>query len=168
MSDSWDDRRRAQEEGYFEAMNKQALARLAQKKGQPARKSPVTDKPMELVTVMGVVVDRCVDSGGIWLDAGELGQLLESAKNNPASLNDFIKLIPPAAGGVQTAPTDVKSPISGKPMTQDKVLGVTIGRCTESGGLWLDSSELKRLVESAHQTLSSDVKEFFAQVVGQK
>lgn len=167
MSDSWDERRRAQEEGYFDTLNKQALARMAAKKGQPARPSPASGKPMEVVTVMGVVVDRCVDSGGLWLDAGELEQLMEAAKNSSASLKDFIALAPTLSGAV--AVTGGKpSPITGKPMNQDKVLGVAIDRCPDSGGIWLDASELQRLIESSHQTLTSGIRDFFAQVLGKK
>lgn len=165
MSDSWDDRRRAQEDGYFDNLNKQALARLATKKGQPARPSPATGKAMEVVTVMGVVLDRCGDSGGLWLDSGELEQLVEASKNSSASLNDFIKSAPSLPG---TSPVTggKPSPISGKPMNQDKVMGVSIDRCGDSGGIWLDGSELKRLLDSSHQTLTSGIKDFFAMVLG--
>lgn len=167
MSDSWDERRLAQEDGYFDNLNKQALARLAEKKGQPARPSPATGKPMEVVTVMGVVLDRCVDSGGLWLDAGELEQLVEASKNSSASLNDFIKSAP-ALSGESTVTGGKSSPVSGKPMNQDKVMGVSIDRCGDSGGIWLDGSELKRLLDSSHQTLTSGIKDFFALVLGRK
>jgi hypothetical protein len=40
MSDSWDDRRRAQEDSFFEDLNRKALSRLAAKKGGAARISP--------------------------------------------------------------------------------------------------------------------------------
>lgn len=167
MSDSWDERRRAQEEGYFDTLNKQALLRLAAKKGQAARPSPATGKPMEVVTVMGVVVDRCVDSGGLWLDAGELEQLMEAAKSSSASLKDFIDLAPALTGTTGTTGGKA-SPMTGKPMNQDKVLGVAIDRCPDSGGIWLDAGELQRLIEASHQTLSSGIRDFFAQVLGQK
>ena len=35
---------------------------------------------MEQVALHGVVIDRCNTSGGIWLDAGELEQLIEASK----------------------------------------------------------------------------------------
>jgi Zn-finger nucleic acid-binding protein len=165
MSDSWDDRRRAQEDGYFDNLNKQALARLATKKGQPARPSPATGKPMEVVTVMGVVLDRCADSGGLWLDSGELEQLVEASKNSSASLNDFIKAAP-SLSGTSSVTGGKPSPMSGKPMNQDKVMGVSIDRCGDTGGIWLDGCELKRLLDSSHQTLTSGIKDFFAMVLG--
>ena len=170
MNDSWDERRRAQEEGYFDTLNKQALARLASKKGEPARLSPVTGNPMEVVTVMGVVLDRCVDSGGIWLDAGELDQLLTVSKENPASLDDFIRLVPELKPGqISQGVTGGKnSPVTGKPMNQEKILDVAIDRCGDSGGIWLDAAELQRLLQSSHQTLKQGIRDFFALVMGRK
>jgi Zn-finger nucleic acid-binding protein len=170
MSDAWDERRRGQEDGYFDALNKQALARLASKKGQPARVSPVTGKPMEVVTVMGVVLDRCVDSGGLWLDAGELDQMLTISKENPASLEDFIRLVPETKPGA--TPHSVtggrNSPVTGKPMNQDKILDISIDRCGDSGGVWLDAAELQRLLQSSHQTLKQGIRDFIALVMGKK
>ena len=96
MSDSWDDRRKAQEEGYFDKMNQQALERIKKRASEESgkkRPSPITGKPMEQVTVMGVVVDRCVDSGGIWLDAGELEEILNhtNEKDKALGLAQFFK-----------------------------------------------------------------------------
>ena len=149
MSDSFDDRRRALEDSYFDALNKQALARVAARQGLPARKSPVNGKPMNPVTVMGVVIDVCVDSGGVWLDAGELGQLLQTATTNPAAISEFIKIIPQATTDHHAAPTDLPSPINGKPMAPDKMMGITVGKCSESGGIWIDAGELKKIISSS-------------------
>jgi Zn-finger nucleic acid-binding protein len=170
MNDSWDERARAQEDKYFDTLNKQALARLASKKGQPARVSPATGKPMEVVTAMGVVLDRCVETGGIWLDAGELDQLLTISKDNPASMEDFVRLVPPTKpGAIPHAVTGGKnSPVTGKPMNQDKILDIAIDRCGDSGGIWLDAAELQRLLQSSNQTLKQGVKDFFALVMGKK
>lgn len=83
MNDSWDDRRRAAEESYFEKQNRLAIERLKSRAPeQQVRKSPITGEPMEQLTVMGVLVDRCPTSGGIWLDAGELEQIIEAAKQS--------------------------------------------------------------------------------------
>ena len=89
MSDAWNDRKIAQEEQYFEKANKEALERL--KKRSSARPSPITGEPMEQVTMMGVTVDRCSKSGGIWLDAGELEQLMKASQgaSGDGSLTNF-------------------------------------------------------------------------------
>ncbi len=168
MSDKWDERRRGQEDGYFETLNKQALARLAAKQGAPARKSPVTGKPMEQLAVMGVAVDRCVDSGGVWLDAGELTHILEAAKDSSASVGDFIAAMPALSPHGSAVKEGLTSPITEKPMNIEKVLGVTVAVCAESGGVWLDATELDKLIKSSHQTLSSGVKDFFRLLLGKK
>ena len=168
MSDSWDDRRKAQEDGYFEALNKQALARLAQKRTQPARLSPITGSPMEQITIMGVVAERCVASGGIWLDQGELEQILVSAKDSNASLKDFVGIIPALKPGSDIVTEGLKSPVTGEPMHQSKVLGVTVDTCKSSGGIWLDARELDRLIKSSHQSLGSSIADFFSMVLGKQ
>lgn len=95
MSDSWDDMRKAKEGSYFAQKDREALERLASKKTEEKRLSPITGEPMEQVVVHGVVIDRCPTSGGVWLDAGELEQLMEIAggANNerPGFFSSFLK-----------------------------------------------------------------------------
>jgi Zn-finger nucleic acid-binding protein len=81
MSDSWGDMRKAKENQFFEAQEKEALARL-KARNEAVRKSPIDGQPMEQITMMGVVIDRCKTSGGVWLDNGELEQLLKAASAN--------------------------------------------------------------------------------------
>jgi len=114
---------------------------------------------------MGVLVDRCVDSGGIWLDAGELEHILEAAKESTASLEDFIGAMPSVQPGSAVS-VGLPSPITGKPMNQEKFMGVTVDTCPDSRGIWLDATELDRLIKSSHQSLKSGVKEFFAMILG--
>jgi hypothetical protein len=80
MTDALEQRRRAAEEQFFEQQNKEALKRL--KERSEARKSPITGKPMKQKTLMGVTIDYCEDSKGIWLDAGELEQIIEASKKD--------------------------------------------------------------------------------------
>ena len=168
MSDTWDERRRAQEDGYFANLNKQALSRLAEKQGPPARKSPVTGKPMEQIAVMGIGIDRCVDSGGVWLDAGELTHILEAAKDSTASLGDFVAAMPKLTPHGSAVAEGLKSPVSEKAMNIEKVLGVTVAVCPDSGGVWLDAAELDGLIKSSHQTLTSGARDFFRLLLGKK
>lgn len=81
MSDSWDERRKAREEEYFLKVNQEAMERLKRRQEEKPRPSPITGEPMEQLTMKGVLIDRCPTSGGIWLDAGELEQILEAAKS---------------------------------------------------------------------------------------
>lgn len=85
MAGSWDEMRRAKEEQFFEEQNKQAMARLKSRGTTTPRLSPVSGKPMEQRTLMGVVIDVCPDSGGVWLDHGELELLMKATEENAKS-----------------------------------------------------------------------------------
>lgn len=97
MTNSFDDMRKAKEGSYFEKKNREALERLARKvSDESARLSPVTGEPMKQEVFHGVVIDRCEQSGGIWLDAGELEQIYEALKQEKDSedlnwVSDFFR-----------------------------------------------------------------------------
>lgn len=93
MSDSWDEMRRAKEEQYFDQQNKEAMKRL-QKKSETVRKSPITGKPMKQVSQYGVVMDICDESGGVWLDKGELQIIIENTRSEHGKswAEKFLKL----------------------------------------------------------------------------
>jgi hypothetical protein len=75
MSDEWKKREEAFENIFFQKKNEEALARLRERL---PRKSPITGEPMTHKTILGVIVDECPTSGGIWLDKGELDQIMEA------------------------------------------------------------------------------------------
>lgn len=74
---SWDEMRKAKEESYFDKRNREALERMTAFQKEKPRLSPITGEPMNKEIVYGVVIDRCPTSGGVWLDHGELEQLLK-------------------------------------------------------------------------------------------
>lgn len=79
MSDKWDEMRRVKEEEFFNKQNQAAMERLRQRSSE-VRKSPVSGEPMIQKTVMGVVIDVDPVSGGVWLDAGELEEIITKAQ----------------------------------------------------------------------------------------
>lgn len=87
MSDNWDNMRRAKEDSYFEQQNKEALSRIKKRDHGKPRLSPITGEAMQELTIMGVAVDKCPTSGGIWLDAGELEQILKTAQKEAEAGN---------------------------------------------------------------------------------
>ena len=72
-SNSWDEMRKAKEDAYFAKKNEEALKRIQAIRPQL---SPATGEAMDTMVIDGVVVHRCPKSGGIWLEAGELEQIL--------------------------------------------------------------------------------------------
>lgn len=94
MDDSFKTRAKALEEDFFHRKEKEALERLAHKESGSARLSPVTGKPMVQKAVHGIVIDQCVDSQGIWLDAGELEQIIDAYKNQrPGMIESFFSAV---------------------------------------------------------------------------
>ncbi|MCB9029601.1 MAG: zf-TFIIB domain-containing protein [Deltaproteobacteria bacterium] len=79
MNDSWDKMRQAKEDKFFDDQNKQAIEKIKKETDPNIKRSPITGKPMETVTYKQVEIDRCVDSGGIWLDKGELEKIIDVA-----------------------------------------------------------------------------------------
>lgn len=86
MSDSWETMRKAKEDQYFMKENEQALKRLQSRSTEKPRLSPVSGQPMKQVTLMGIVIDQCEQSGGIWLDNGELDALIEASNEKEKGL----------------------------------------------------------------------------------
>ena len=85
MNDSFKKRGKAQEESFFEKQNRLALERMKQQSEDKPRPSPITGEPMDRITIMGVVVDKCPSSGGIWLDDGELEEILRISKEEDSN-----------------------------------------------------------------------------------
>ncbi|MDD2941342.1 MAG: zf-TFIIB domain-containing protein [bacterium] len=150
MSSSWDDMRKAKEDEYFQKRNREAMERLAQKKAaQQLRKSPVTGKEMVQETVAGVVVDYCAESGGIFLDNGELEALrLACESSNISDLEALLAKLSSLGAGKQGVHSGPKlSPISGEPMETLSIDGLQVDRCSKSGAIWLDGGELEQLLD---------------------
>jgi hypothetical protein len=92
MNDALKDFFTAKEEEYFHKKNEEALLRLRLRDTTKPRLSPITGEPMEQVAVLGVVVDKCPTSGGIFLDAGELEQMLHAVRSpdtSPGAVSHF-------------------------------------------------------------------------------
>lgn len=85
MSDALEKRGKALEDSYFDKMEQQALSRLSDRKASGTeRKSPITGKAMEQINIHGIIVDRCIDSGGIFLDSGELEEIIKASRAEEA------------------------------------------------------------------------------------
>jgi len=91
---------------------------------------------MLVLELAGVEIDYCPESGGIWLDAGELEALFEDR-------NAADELISSLAVDPASREKKVRCPICRKKM--EKVLvenKVLIDRCRKGHGLWFDEGEL--------------------------
>lgn len=86
MTDIFDERRKGLEEEYFRRKNKEALDRLREALHDDARSRgeehatmncPRCDGRLHEMTFEDVRIDRCDKCEGIWLDSGELEQIIQ-------------------------------------------------------------------------------------------
>ncbi|MCD4724302.1 MAG: zf-TFIIB domain-containing protein [Bacteroidales bacterium] len=104
-------------------------------------KSPVSREPMLVLELAGVEIDYCPESGGIWLDAGELEVLFDDR-------DAADELISSLTEDTTSREKKLRCPICRKKM--EKVLvenKVLIDSCRKGHGLWFDEGELIEVLE---------------------
>jgi Zn-finger nucleic acid-binding protein len=110
-----------------------------------------------------VEIDYCPDCGGIWLDAGELEQLLADADRSRALLESF--MIDP-----ENPEKKRKCPICDKKMAK-VVVGndqppLLIDKCVRGDGIWFDAGELDEIIEKASLDEDNKIKQLLKDMFG--
>jgi Zn-finger nucleic acid-binding protein len=86
MSDAFDERRRGLEEEYFHRKNKEAIEKLrakmkvaeqAKAAGASSMRCPRCDGSLKESKFQDLLINTCEKCGGVWLDSGELEQLIK-------------------------------------------------------------------------------------------
>jgi uncharacterized protein with PIN domain len=89
MSDAFDKRRRGLEEEYFHRKNQEAIEKLREKMkvsaeakaaGISSMRCPRCNGTLRESKFEDVLIDTCEKCGGVWLDSGELEQLIKRDK----------------------------------------------------------------------------------------
>lgn len=90
-----------------------------------------------------IEIDYCMECRGIWLDAGELELLVESAEKKDRVLNSFV---PDNA----SKETKLRCPICGRMMKKVLCCGdkVRVDKCRKGDGIWFDKGELYSVVKA--------------------
>lgn len=110
-----------------------------------------------------VELDYCEECGGIWLDAGELEQLLGGC-DSVRNLLDSVK-------ASETGERREKCPICGKKM--DKVeygsgKPVILDKCVRNHGLWFDKGELLTVMQSGGIAEGDEVMRLLRDMFGKQ
>ena len=112
---------------------------------------------MAVLELHGVEIDYCFSCGGIWLDSGELEELIGDEKKSDEIIHLF--------KDVTSTNKEKKRPcpICGKAMKKVEVqLGdpVIIDKCPKEHGIWFDKDELLKIVNSVNADGNDKVAEF--------
>lgn len=95
MADIFDERRKGLEEEYFRRKDKESLDRLRAALAEQAGEGAVTmacprcDGRLHQSTFDDVTIDQCDKCRGVWLDAGELEQIVAKESDSGRWLKVF-------------------------------------------------------------------------------
>ena len=91
MPNGMDERRKGLEEEYFHRKNKEAIEKLrakmkvaeeAKAAGISSMACPRCDGSLKESTFEEITIDTCEKCGGVWLDSGELEQLIRKPESS--------------------------------------------------------------------------------------
>ena len=97
----FDERKKGLEEEYFHRKNKEAIEKLrakmavaekAKASGSSSMRCPRCDGTLNENKFEGVLIDTCDKCGGVWLDSGELEQLIKKEGGGEESGSWFTRL----------------------------------------------------------------------------
>jgi len=103
---------------------------------------PVCKEPMVVLELHEVEIDHCIECKGVWLDAGELELLLESAKGKDDLISSF-HLVQKTDEKLRKCPICLKK--MEKIWVGDEQ--VMIDRCKKRDGIWFDTGELEEIIK---------------------
>jgi hypothetical protein len=104
------------------------------------RKCPKCGVEMQEKRLDQVLADICPECHGMWLDHGELQDLLNARISERANPRDLLH-----AERTEHSCPDCDRPLFERPFPSSK--GVQIDQCVRCGGIFLDAGDLARLRE---------------------
>ncbi|NOZ21676.1 MAG: zf-TFIIB domain-containing protein [Planctomycetes bacterium] len=109
---------------------------------------PVCDEPLQEVEYEGVKLDHCEKCDGFWLDAGEI-QKVNAIHEKTFSEEQIAKAVDllekKAIVGKSGETRRIKCPKCGKECKVTSTSGVSVDKCPDGEGMWLDKGEIEKL-----------------------
>lgn len=118
---------------------------------------PVCGKPMIQFELEGIQIDRCLECGGTWLDAGELEQLAALAGASAGRLSAALRKGRGGRAGVRRC---LRCPAR---LRLIRVEEVGIDACPRGHGFWFDRAEVRELIEALGEGEEGAVARFFGE-----
>lgn len=129
---------------------------------------PKCDKPLQGIDYQGVHIETCPTCGGDWLDAGELGSIVEARKmrfdeKECLAIAQAAKITGVKLNTLDRHLTCPKCGGTTNPVNYGDDTGMIIDKCPRCGGVWLDRGELEKiqeLVEGWRDELPEDLAQY--------
>lgn len=108
---------------------------------------PKCDVPMLILSFQGIDLDTCYTCHGVWLDSGELEEILERTGGRPDESIARLRILP---GHVPSGARHL-CPRCDRPLEEIQYVpaegcALTLDRCSRGHGLWFDKDELRQLL----------------------
>jgi len=100
---------------------------------------------------IGVMLDRCLQGHGFWLDRGELEKI-------QIMMEHYKKMFTPSRPASDMKLTEKKCPACNDKLVEKDYEQVPVDICSKCGGVWLDKDELYQIVERKEQKFSEEEK----------
>lgn len=122
---------------------------------------PICKDAMITLELEEVEVDYCLECGGIWLDAGELEQLLGDSNEATAVINSF-KVQPRSQERARKCPICLKK--MKKIIAGERTPVLLIDQCVKGHGLWFDKGELQDVLKMGSFDKGQKVQRLLAEM----
>jgi len=110
---------------------------------------PACKEVLVVLELSGVEIDRCTSCGGIWLDSGELEQILALAEVPAGRIAEALRA---GSQGSRSRRQCVRCRRRMRQVAIEGCTGLVADRCPAGHGIWFDAGELSAAVK----TLSGD------------
>ena len=119
---------------------------------------PVCREPMVAFELEGIEIDRCLECGGTWLDAGELEAIAERAGGDAGELRGALEA---SRAGRRVRRRCPRCPhrLREFPVGRPEVI---LDHCPVGHGLWFDRGEMHAVIQSCSEGRETAVARFFA------
>ena len=112
---------------------------------------------MAILELDGVEIDNCFNCHGIWLDSGELEQLIRDSKEKDTVSEQLSRV-------VKSSEKKIKCPICNKKMNKAMIFDVIVDVCKNGHGVWFDGGELEKILLRADLSEDNEVLQYFKEV----
>ena len=116
-------------------------------------KCPKCDVETKTETYEGVQIDRCPICEGVWLDDGEIRQIIRERERK--FTDEEIRAVVGEQSPLSVLPPDEADlyacPKCGEKMEKHDLTGIMVDRCPGHHGLWFDKGEIERAQIMAEQ-----------------
>ncbi len=116
---------------------------------------------MEKSQMDGVLIDKCINCNGVWLDAGELEMLVYEERKTQFQILTETKIENIQEGNRLITNVNACPKCQQTPLLKIYEHGVELDQCLHCKGIFFDDGELKKILTAEKKDFKHCIKAFF-------